>query len=742
VEELRIHLLGGFAAEAKGEAVPDSAWRLRRAKTVVKILLLAPDGRLHRDQVVEMLWSDGGGTPSGLHQVLYTARRALRDGGERLTLHDDVLALDTAGLWLDVDAFESAAAAAREARAPAAYRAAIDLYAGELLPEDRYEDWTAARREALRELHLALLVELAELLQDGAAIETLQRAIVEDPLHEAAHRALMRRFEAAGRRQQALAQYQQLRQALRRELAADPDPETRRIYREILAAEQPDPDPPPTLPPTLPHELTSFVGRERELAELVDALGQTRLLTLTGPGGAGKTRLALELAARTAPAFPDGVRLVELAPVADPGLVIAEVLAAFGVQHSSARDAAEVLADRLGDQRLLLVLDNCEHLIDACAALADRLLRACPHLRLLATSRERLRIHGEVAWRVPPLSLPPRSEAIELFARRAAEAAPGFELDDENTDAVAEICVRLDGMPLAIELAAARVALLSPAQIAQRLSDALGLLGGGSRAGLTRQQTLRATLAWSHELLDDQERRLYRRLGVFAGSFGVEAVEAICRCDATLDVLARLVDKSLVQVERAGHGNRYRLLETVRQDARERLARVGESEEFEASHRAWCLALAQVADRDRDPGVAAAWPVERLEAEYDDLRAALASAVRRDPQAALKLAGALFWFWMARGDFVEGRRWLDEALAAAPAPTHERAFALVAAGALDLRTRLGGALQMVTLGEEALAIVREIGDRHAVARACEWLGVMAMGRMDLPRADEAFAEGL
>jgi predicted ATPase/DNA-binding SARP family transcriptional activator len=759
--ELQIRLLGGFAAEVAGRPLPEAAWRLRRARTLVKLLLLAPERRLHRDQVVELLWPSGGGTPSGLHQVLYTARRALEDGGERVTLRDDVVALADGGLWLDVDAFEAAAADARAQGTPDAYRAALELYAGELLPEDRYEDWAAARRESLRELHLALLVELAERqAADGAvpaAIETLQRAVVDAPLHEVAHRALMRLFAADGRRQQALAQYQQLRQALRHELEADPDPESRRLYREILAAE-PDPEPlaeplprPRDVASGLPHELTSFVGRERELGELAGALEHTRLLTLTGPGGCGKTRLALELAERQAGAYADGVRLVELAPVADAALVVAEVAGALGVQQRSRRDPVELLAAWLGERRMLLVLDNCEHLIEACATLAERLLRACPNLRVLATSRERLRIGGEVAWRVPPLTLPVggaaadaeaivRSEAISLFCQRASEAVPDFALTADNAGAVADICCRLDGMPLALELAAARVAVLSPQQIAERLGDALALLGGGSRAGLTRQQTLRATLAWSHDLLDETERVFYRRLGVFAGSFGVEAVEGVCLCEDPLDMLARLVDKSLVQVEAGADGHRYRLLETVRQDARRRLAEAGERDTLEAAHRAWYLAIADAADRDRDPAVAAEWPLERLERDYDDLRAALASAVRREPLTALRLASALFWFWMSGGSFVEGRRWLDEALAAAPQPRPERARALVCAGALDLRTR--GALQMVALGEEALAIMREVGDRHAEARACEWLGVMAMGRQDLTRADEAFAEGL
>lgn len=810
---LGIQLLGGFAVRVGGRPVEEEAWRLRRAKGLIKLLALAPERRVHREQVTELLWPGREPAPNGLHQVLYTARRAVP--GDRLVLRDDVVALVGEGISVDVDTFERAAATARSHRDVASYRDALELYAGELLPEDRYEDWTATRRESLRETYLALLVELAEASDATTAIEALQRALVDDPLHEAAHRGLMRLFADGGRRQQALAQYELLRDALRRTLEADPDPESRRLYLAILASQHeapgaapgstrdtppdapPDtpPDPPPNAapnappntpphaqrnaprseppPPTparaprpdLPHQLTSFVGRERELAELDGLLRRARLLTLTGPGGCGKTRLALELAARRAPGFAGGTCVVELAPIADAALVVEETAAALGVKPRSERDPVELLAGQIGDAEILLVLDNCEHLIGACARLADRLLRACPNLRLLATSREQLRIQGEVAWRVPPLSLPApaddaapaspspqldaleRSEAIRLYCQRAADAAPGFALTAANAAAVAEICRRLDGMPLALELAAARSTVLSPAQIAERLGDALALLRVGSRTGLTRQQTLRATLSWSHELLTESERVLYRRLGVFAGSFGVEAIDPICADDdgacaggVPLDLLAQLADKSLVLVESGAGRYRYRLLETVRQHAREQLAEAGERKRLEAAHRAWYLAIAEAADRDLHPEVAADWPAARLEAEHDDLRAALASAIRDDPPTALRLACALWWFWMARGFFVEGARWLDDALAAAPAPTPHRIRALWALGGIDVRRR--GTIRTVGLGADALAIARRSGDPHAEARALERRGVLAMGGFDWPVADAALAEGL
>jgi predicted ATPase/Tfp pilus assembly protein PilF len=751
---LGIELLGAFGVRVAGAPVPDDAWRLRRAKSLVKLLALAPDRRLHREQVVEALWPGGDQAGSGLHQVLYTARRAL-GSGEHLVLRDDVVALVGDDVTVDVRAFELATAAARNSGTLEAYHAALELYNGELLPEDRYEDWTVARRESLRETYLALFVELAELQaragDTAAAIATLQRAVVEDPLHEVAHRALMRLFADDGRRQQALAQYQQLREALRRELAADPDPETRRLYQRILAAQH---EPAAPAASVLPQQLTSFIGRERELAELEGLLGHTRLLTLTGPGGCGKTRLALELVARRQNDFDAGVRVVELAPVSEPAFVVAETATALGVQPRSDRDPVDSLAEHIGAQRMLIVLDNCEHVIDACARLVDRLLRACPELHVLATSRERLRMDGEVAWRVPSLSLPEagadraeleRSEAVRLFSQRAAGAAPGFTLDDESCPAVAEIVRRLDGMPLALELAAARAAALSPAQIAERLGDALPLLQAGSRAGLTRQQTLRATLAWSHDLLAEPERVLYRRLGVFAGGFGVEAVEGICgggevATGEALDLLVRLVDKSLVQVEPTRYGHRYRLLETVRQDARERMAAAGERDLFEAAHRTWYLALAEAADRDSDPRVASEWPADRLELEHDDLRAALVAAIRRDPPTALRLAGAVWWWFMARGSFVEGSAQLAAVLAAAPDPTPDRARVLVATGALEVRRHRP--LPVIGLATEALDIVRAGGDRPAQARALEQLAAIALGAFDWEVADRTLAEAL
>ncbi len=760
--QLEIRLLGGFVVFLGGRPVSDGAWRLRKAKGVVKLLALTPEHRLHRDRVAELLWPDrdSASAANNLHQALHAARRALKtaaaDADRWLQLRDEALSLgDGDKPLIDLEAFEAAAERARTTGTADAYREALALYRGELLPEDRYEDWTAGARETVRELRLGLLVELAEVHgasgEGGTAIDVLQKVVAEDPLHEGAQRRLMELFAEGGRRQQALGQFQQLRQTLRRELEADPEPQTRELYQDILAgrflpaqgarAAAPDRGPAARRQGAavkrrlhnLPLQLTSFIGRRRELEDVRGALGRTRLLTLTGPGGCGKTRLALEIAEGAVGDFEDGVWVIELASVFDPALVVQETAAVLELLVRSSEHAADVLAGQIGDRELMLVVDNCEHLIDACAELAGSLLRACPNLRILATSREPLRVSGEVTWRVPSLALPAAAlapdpdvldayAAVRLFGERASDVVAGFSLDDENAAAVAEICRRLDGMPLAIELAAARIALLSPIQIAERLRESLAVLGD-SRTGPTRQQTLTATLQWSHDLLDADERALFRRLAVFAGSFRLDAAETVCTgadidSGRILQLLGQLVDKSLVGTEEEAGENRYRMLETIRQYARERLREAREEELVEAAQRQWCLTFAEEAEREAQ---ADAGPVYvRLELEHDNLRAALASALEHDPPAALRLAVALWEFWRAQGDFAEGSRWLDDALARNPERSALRARALFAAEAFDVRR--GRVDRIVDLGEECVAIYRELGDRSAAAEALHIAG--------------------
>jgi predicted ATPase/DNA-binding SARP family transcriptional activator len=777
---VQIRLFGAFAVRVGDEVVPEGAWRLRKGKSLVKLLALAPDRRVHRDRATELLWPER--TPeaaaNNFHQALYVARRALEaagaDASAVLPLRDDMLALDPGGpVEIDVDAFEAAAARARGSGDVADYRAALELHGGELLPEDRFEAWATGRREALSEAHLALLLELSDRLTEygdtQAAIEVLEEAVVVDPLHEAAHRALMRLFATAGRRQAALAQYHQLRGALRHDLEAEPDPQTSRLYRALLRGEvagdppeeklsrrEPEAQRAPTAGPArhnLPIALTSFVGRERELAEVARLLDRDRLLTLTGAGGSGKTRLALESARTRLSSNRDGVWLVELAGLGDPSLVPEATASALGVTLPSHRADLEELSTRLRDWNALLILDNCEHLVAACAVLAERLLAACPGLRILATSREPLRVPGEVTWRVPSLTLPTTggsveplevgaSESVRLFCERACDVTGGFVLGEDNAAAVAEICLRLDGMPLALELAAARAGALSPAQIAERLGDSLDVLTAGSRSALDRQQTLRATLAWSHDLLTAEERVAFRRLAVFAGTFALEGAEAVTAGDdlaerEVTDLLGRLVDKSLVVAEEAREGYRYRLLEPMRQYARERLVEAGELADLEERHYGFYLDLARAEDPECAPPGVTVRP-ERLEIDHDNLRGALAWALRHDPHKALTLAVYMWPMWLAGSHYQEGSRLLDAALAAAPEPTVMRTEALRASCGLEIR--LGHSGGLTRLGRERVEIFRELGDRREEAHALDELGVYEYMAGRNERAERLYAE--
>jgi predicted ATPase/DNA-binding CsgD family transcriptional regulator len=520
------------------------------------------------------------------------------------------------------------------------------------------------------------------------------------------------------------------------------------------------PSPPADSPPhNLPLAVTSFIGRQHELTETARLLGTTRLLTLTGSGGVGKTRLALEAARAALGDYPDGAWLVELAALTDPALVPLAVARALGMPEQPRRPLMATLAAWLGSKRLLLVLDNCEHLLDACAALAEALLRACPHLRVLVTSREALRVGGEVLWRVPSLAVPNprcmpvvaelgRVAAVRLFVERARAARPDFALRADDVAAVVQICRRLDGLPLAIELAAARAPLLSVGQIAARLGDSLALLTGGGRAAPARQRALRATLDWSHALLTEPERILFRRLAVFAGGWTVEAAEAVgagagVERGAVLDLLARLVDQSLVQADPAGAEARCRLLEPVRQYARERL-RAADDEERAARdrHRDWCLGLAEAAEPDLDGSAPRAW-LDRLEAEHDNLRAALGWTVERaEAPAALRLGRALVPFWLQRGHLAEGRRWLA-AIAEVSAPlgrTAERARLLHAAGLAAAEQ--GEYAEARRLYEEALAAARAAGDRGAAAHALLGLGHALGDQGEAAAARACFEAGL
>jgi predicted ATPase/class 3 adenylate cyclase/DNA-binding CsgD family transcriptional regulator len=512
------------------------------------------------------------------------------------------------------------------------------------------------------------------------------------------------------------------------------------------------------LPNNLPRQLTSFVGRQREMAKVKQFLTTASLVTLIGTGGAGKTRLALQVAADILDQYPDGIWLVECAPVSDAALVAQTVAAALGVPEQPSRALTDTLVDYLRSKFMLLLLDNCEHLREACARLVDALLRECPRLRILSTSREPLGVRGEIVWRVPSLALPDlqhlpspehltQYESIRLFADRAASNMPEFQLTKANARAVAEICHRLDGIALAIELAAARVRTLSAEQIAARLDDRFRLLAGTSPTVLPRHRTLRAAIDWSHQLLTEGERTVLRRLSVFAGGCTLEGAESVCseggvQRAEVFDLVAQLVDKSLLIAETQARESRYRLLETVRQYGWERLHEAGEADLMRRRHRDWYLALAEQAAGGLDGSDQKAW-LERLETELDNLRAALEWCRWTDEGAGpgLRLAIALRRFWENRAYFAEGRAWLDGLIAArGVVPPALRARALNCAGILAYRQ--GDYERVWALCSEALSICEQHPDAYAAGEALHFLAHVRQARGDYVSATEMMARSV
>ena len=527
----------------------------------------------------------------------------------------------------------------------------------------------------------------------------------------------------------------------------------------------------PDLPNNLPQQPTSFIGREKQVEEVKALYAGTHLLTLTGAGGSGKTRLSLQVAADLLTGDGDGVWLVELAALTDPALVPQAVAGVLGVKEQAGQPVQNTLVEALKAKRLLLVLDNCEHLVAACASLSADLLRACPGVHILASSREPLNVAGEQVYRVPPLTLPdPRRaqtaetlsqfEAVRLFIERAQAVQPSFAVTSGNAPAVAQVCFHLDGIPLALELAAARVRSLSVEEINTRLGQRFRLLTGGSRVALPRQQTLRALIDWSYDLLLGPEKTLLCRLSVFAGGWTVAAAEGVCAGEAiedweVLDLLTGLADKSLVVYEEGadGEAGRYRLLETIRQYAGDRLGESGEAEAVQGRSASWFLALVEEAEPHLRGPEQASW-LGRLEGEHDNLRASLTWFEQRGDggEEDLRLAAALLGFWDARCYLSEGRQWLGRALVRTPPEAVGRAGAGVRGGSAAWAKALNGAGRLAcgqgdyaearALYKEGLAIWRLLGDQQNTAGSLNGLGNVAAGQGDLAGAWALYAEGL
>lgn len=752
---VKVGLLGRLVIDVDGKQADDA--RLGDlGRKAFAYLVLERERPVPRDELADVLWGEDlpATWTAALRGALSRVRSNLADAG----LVDPDVLRSSGGCYqiqlpadavVDVEQVEQALQSAqqvlavdpRQARQAAAEAAA--LAARQFLPGAGGE-WVERRQAALAAVHVRALEVLAEAASAdgdcGAAVAAAEAAIALSPLRESAHALLMAAHARAGNRAAALRAYETLRRVLADELGVSPSPETYDLYVRLLRDEPLVGAERPTVGTNLPPERTSFVGRECEIDELRRLLASTRLVTLTGPGGVGKSRLALRVARSLAEDHPDGVWLVELAGVADPGLVPQQVLSVLGVPEAVAGSAADAVALQLGDRSVLLVVDNCEHVVGACAELADAILRRSTRARVLATSREPLGVPGETTWLVAPLPAP---DASCLFVDRARAAAPGLDVGAVAAD-VATICARLDGIPLAVELAAARTKVLSPAQIADRLGDHLGLLVGGPRAAPGRHQTLRAAIDWSFEALPTEERALFAGLSVFAGGCGLDAAQAVCEeitgGDDVLDALAGLVDKSLVAIDRHGDRPRYRMLETLRQYAAERLAGAGATAAARVRHLAWAIELAETGEAKLQGDEQAQW-LGVLDEEHDNLRAALdwaAESARVDD--GLRLAAALVRFWEIRGYLRQGRARLEAFASEAGGPPALRAKALNAAAVLAQRQGdLAGARRSY---QECLVVQRARDDRIGIATALHGLANLAVNDGDLVTARALFEENL
>lgn len=757
--QLHFTLLGGFQLTYGEYTLSSDQIPLRKARDLLKLLALVPNHRLHREEVLDLLWPEQSPHQAAhnLSQTLYTLRPRLTELNPEIFLNfeDECLILRTPnGVSTDVEDFEQAARSALSysgrinTQVAARCQQAILAYTGDLLPEDGPSDLFYQRREQLQQMNIDLLLLFAhynlELKDHLPAIDALQHVIVIDPAHEEAHMRLMRVYALNGQRQAALRQYQILEEALRRELDVEPSSDSTSLREQILTGE---------LVPlrstvlqewlvrphhNLPSIVSSFIGRDAEILQLCELVKSHRLVTLTGSGGVGKTRLAFKVAEGLLEEFQQGVYWVGLASLSNPDMVASAVLDVFRLPEQAGFSETDLLLNFLRDRDLLLLLDNCEHLLNACTALVDLLLNACPSLHILITSRVRLNLPGEVTYYVPSLNTPDHSQsvplteiaqydAVQLFVERSASYSPGFNLSTAIAPAVVQICQRLDGIPLALELAAARTRILTPDQLASKLDDVFHLLIGGSQAALPRHRTLQASIEWSYGLLSRQDQVLLQRLSVFAGGCTLEAAEVVCAGeeigkDEILDLLSSLADQSLINVKHFSEGEvRYYLLETISQFAHQHLHESGTLTDLHQRHLAYYLQLAEEGDQQIRGPHQLIW-TKRLEKEKNNFTVAIERALDSSTNVELgvKLVCALSWFRYRIGDFFNHRNLIKKILSISKEKISTTMAAKLLFHAGFSSIWMGGCLseeEITTSLEESIYIWHQLGQQYIFEEA-------------------------
>lgn len=753
---LTIGLFGPMRVLVGDQPLP--AVRSRKALWLLALLTLRHGRPVAREWLASTLWPDTDLSVAftNLRPVMWELRRALGDQAFRLRSPDRVtVILDIEGAEVDLAAFD---AAIRQG-SPEAFERALALYRGPLL-EGCPEEWTPQERNAREQDCVHALQTLGDSAfaagEFGRAVEYYQRLITFDPWRDAPRRGLMNALAKSGDVNAALQTYRNFANTLRSEAGLSPDEQTTALYTRLRAQTRqrhadsaPAKSPPEATEATvsgyLPHALTTLFGREDERLEVAGLLRQRRLVTLLGPGGIGKTRLATSLAKETVGEYPGGVWLISLEELNDERLVAGQIAATLGIREEAETDPLKSLVQRLRRTSLLLVLDNCEHLLPGVVAVCAHLLRECGELRILATSRETLGIMGEKVYLVPPLAVPDPTglpqgtatrlrvlqsyEGVQLFMDRAQAVNATFELTSDNAAVIAQICARLEGVPLAIEFAAARMKAMTAEQVAERLHDHLRLLNTGNRSAASRQQTLRATLDWSYALLGLQERILLRRASIFAGGWTLEAAEQVASQDGIdaveiAEIQSALADKSMIRFDEPT--GRFHLLETVRQYAAEKLAESEEAAAVAMRHREWALRLVLSAEAAMKGPEQGRW-LDRLESERSNLRAALASC-DADPRIGLLLAGSLWRFWYIRGPHSEGSEQLELALSRRCEDEAAQAKAWYGRGCLAYsRTDQPLARRCIYA---ALELQRRLGNRLGVAEALNVLGNIEASQSD------------